>query len=71
MDAGSIKIIVLIFYLTLLVVVACVWFRLVNTPHGEQYRKIRKLGVYKPQAANDIVEDDGLAQGALKPNSST
>lgn len=69
MDAASIKIIVLIFYLTLLVVVACVWFRLVHTPHGEQYRKIRKQGGYQPVAPNDI--DDDLVQGALKPNSST
>jgi hypothetical protein len=71
MDAASIKIVFLIFYFTVLVVVACVWFRLVNTPHGETYRRIRKQGGYKPLAPNDIVEDDDQAQGGVKPNSST
>lgn len=70
MDAASIKIIVLIFYLTLLVIVACIWFRLVHAPHGEQYRKIRQQGGYQPRAPDDIRDDD-LVQGALKPNSST
>ena len=48
MDADTIKIVIAIFYLTLLVVIACIWFRVTHAPNGELYRKARRQGGYHP-----------------------
>ena len=48
MDADSIKIVFAIFYLTLLVVIACIWFRVTHAPNGDMYRQVRRQGGYMP-----------------------
>ncbi|MDB5935578.1 MAG: hypothetical protein JWQ01_2922 [Massilia sp.] len=67
MDVDTIKLVLIILYLTLLVIVALVWFRLVHTPNGELYRKVRLQGGYMPLSDGDIeVDADTFAQpGAL------
>lgn len=46
MDADSIKIVCVIFYLTFLVVIACIWFRVSHAPNGDIYRQARRQGGY-------------------------
>jgi hypothetical protein len=66
MDADSLKIVFAIAYLTLLVVIGCIWFRVTHAPNGDLYRRVRKAGGYHP------LEDEPAADyGAPKPNSST
>jgi hypothetical protein len=71
MDAGSLKIVFAIFYLTLLVVIGCIWFRVTHAPNGDLYRRVRKEGGYKPR---DPFEGDQQMTGTPAqgtPNSST
>jgi hypothetical protein len=56
MDADSIKIVIAIFYLTLLVVIGCIWFRVTHAPNGEVYRQARKQGGYRPLDPADADE---------------
>ncbi|HEU4374549.1 MAG TPA: hypothetical protein VFS02_13710 [Telluria sp.] len=48
MDADALKIVFAIVYLTLLVVIGCIWFRVSHAPNGELYRRARKEGGYPP-----------------------
>ncbi|MDQ2989611.1 MAG: hypothetical protein M3R60_10985 [Pseudomonadota bacterium] len=73
MDADSLKIVFAIFYLTLLVVIGCIWLRATHAPNGEMYRRVRRDGGYKTL---DPFEDNEQATGAAgqeacTPNSST
>ena len=47
MDADAIKIVCVIFYVTLLVIIACIWFRVTQAPYGETYRRARRQGGYQ------------------------
>lgn len=60
MDADSIKIVCVIFYLTVLVVIACIWFRVTHAPNGDIYRQVRRQGGYKP---HDPADGDEQALG--------
>lgn len=73
MDADSLKIVFAIFYLTLLVVIACIWFRVTHAPNGEMYRRVRKEGGYKPldPFADDAQVTGPAGQDPRTPNSST
>lgn len=48
MNADAIKIVFVIFYLTFLVVIACIWFRVTHAPYGDTYRRARRHGAYQP-----------------------
>jgi hypothetical protein len=73
MDADSLKIVFAIFYLTLLVVIGCIWFRVTHAPNGDMYRRVLREGGYKTL---DPFEDDAQVtapadQAPRTPNSST
>lgn len=61
MDVDTIKLVLFILYLTLLVVVALVWFRLISTPNGELYRKVRQEGGYMPYGEDGADDAAALA----------
>lgn len=71
MDVDAIKIVVAIFYLTLLVVIGCIWFRVTHAPNGDVYRQVRKQGGYKPLDLLDSEEQAPADYGAAQPNSNT
>ncbi len=54
MDTDSIKVVLLICYLTLLVVVAMVWYRISLAPNGELYRRVRLQGGYMPRGPDEV-----------------
>jgi hypothetical protein len=54
MDVDTIKLVLGILYLTLLVAVGLIWYRLKHTPNGEGFRKVRAQGGYMPHGPDDI-----------------
>ena len=54
MDTDTIKLVIFILYLTLLVAVGLIWYRLKHTPNGEGFHKVRAEGGYMPHGPDDI-----------------
>ena len=54
MDTDTIKLVIFILYLTFLVAVGLIWYRLKHTPNGEGFHKVRAEGGYMPHGPDDI-----------------